>query len=479
MRALVRAAGVLLIAAAGSAVAQDAVDTIVAEAMRARRIPGVAIAVVEDGRVSERAYGVANLETKTPLRTDAVFELASITKQFTAAAIMLLVEDGKVALDESVRTYVDAAPETWAGITVRQLLTHTAGLEIGAVPRIGDSAPLNVTTRAAFEFVSQQPPRFPPGREGWYSDGGYFLLGMVIEKASGESYRAFMQRRIFDRLGMTQSSILDKARVLEGRVPTYSLRDGAHVNWRRDWDYELPSFFGVFSTLQDLAKWDASLRAATLLDERSLAQMWTPATVAGGQRGYVLDEFYGFGFDLEDLRGRRTVGHGGASGTYMLRFLDEPLTIIVLTNLDAPSGSRHPVQLARAIAGAVRPELTPPEALEPSVDPSPELTAAVEALLGDIAADRAPALFSAAYARWWATAFGRRALLKTQLRGLNGLAYLGTDDVTALPLWDADTLTRLAHYRATVGERVQQITVGLTADGKIGRLEVPFQPSVP
>ena len=279
--------GLLVVIVSGRLVfAQTAdIDSIVAREMSARRIPGVAIAVVEDHRITfERAYGTSNLETQTPLRADAVFELASVTKQFTAAAVMMLVEEGKVGLDEPIARYLDETPESWKEITVRRLLTHTGGLEIASLPIVEGSPPLNVTTQAAFDYVSKLPLRFPPGQEGWYSDAGYFLLGMIIEKASGESYREFMQREIFEPLGMSQSSILDKSRVLLGRVPTYSLRDGVHVNWRRDWDFELPSFFGIFSTLRDLAKWDDSLRDATLLSGEGLAQMWTPANVSNGNR---------------------------------------------------------------------------------------------------------------------------------------------------------------------------------------------------
>jgi CubicO group peptidase (beta-lactamase class C family) len=138
------------------------VDSIVQHEMRLRRIPGVAVAVVQNGKVVlKKAYGLANLETETPLRTDAVFELASVTKQFTAAAIMLLVQDGKVRLDEPIATYIDNAPATWAGITVRHLLNHTSGLDIGGLP--GPPPPMNISTRATFEAVSKQPLRFGVG----------------------------------------------------------------------------------------------------------------------------------------------------------------------------------------------------------------------------------------------------------------------------------------------------------------------------
>jgi CubicO group peptidase (beta-lactamase class C family) len=448
------------------------IDSIVGHEMKLRRIPGVAVAVIDNGSVVfKRVYGTANLETGTPLQVSAVFELASVTKQFTGAAIMLLVEDGKVGLDEPISRYIDNAPAEWARITVRHLLTHTGGLDSPAVPRYEGSALLNITTKQAFDFVAKLPLRFPPGREGWYSDPGYLLLGMIVEKASGQSYRQFMQQRIFNRLQMTHSSILDKARVLPGRVSTYMIRDGQLLNWRRDWDHELPSFFGIFSTLDDLAKWDAALRAETLLKSASLQQMWMPAQLENGQLARVTDRYYGFGFELADLRGRRTVGHGGASGTYVLRFLDEPLTIIVLSNLETMSGARHPVLLARSVAGAVRPSYRPPNLLAAQRDPNPQLARDVHTLLTDLAANQESAVMSVAYRSWYSTAFGFRAFWGRQIRGFGPLAYLGEDNVKGRPLWDAEPLDRLLHYRTEVNGRAIFVTIGLNGEGKIARLE--------
>src|SRR5688500_3663215 len=257
---------IVLLALLSTQVPTARVDSLITAEMKTRRIPGVAIAVVDDGNVvMKKAYGTANLETETPMRTDAVFELASITKQFTAAAIMLLVRDGKVKLDEPIASYIDNTPAAWREITVRHLLTHTGGLQISAVPR---PATMNIPTQSAFDFVTKQPAQFPAGTNGWYSDAGYFLLGLIIEKASAQTYREFMQDRVFDPLQMTNTSLTDRFRVIKGRVATYSIAPGRGelINWRRDWDYEVPSFFGIWSTLDDLVKWDLALRNATLLD---------------------------------------------------------------------------------------------------------------------------------------------------------------------------------------------------------------------
>lgn len=450
-----------------------ALDALMKEEMRVSRIPGAAVAIVDNGRVVlERAYGVSNLETGTPLDVSAVFELASVTKQFTAAAIMMLVQDGKVKLDDRLSAYVGNTPAAWERITIRHLLTHTSGLQISAMPRTPATAPLlSITTPQVFEFVSQQKMQFPTGAEGWYSDAGYFLLGMVIEKASGQRYRDFLATRIFGPLRMEHSSVTDRARVIKGRVATYSLRDGEYVNWRRDWDYELPSFFGIWSTLRDVAAWDASLRQATLLERSSLAEMWTPASLENGQKARVLEHLYGFGFELSESRGRPTAGHGGASGTYLLRFLEEPLTIVLLTNLDSEGGKRHAKPLARAIAGLVRPELAPPHMLEPRTDPDERTALTIQALVADIAARRASDAMSPAYRSWYDSAPGARAWMRRQFDGTAGLRFLAADDLAGKPLWGSEPIRRLVHYAGDARGQKIYITAGMTEDGKVATLD--------
>jgi D-alanyl-D-alanine carboxypeptidase len=450
------------------------IDSVIAHEMRTRRIPGVAVAVVENGKVVyKRAFGSSNLEAETPMTVDAVFELASITKQFTAAAIMLLLQDGKLTLDDSISKFMANPPESWSRITVRHLLTHTGGLDINGLVRVQGSAPLRITTAQTFDFVAQQPMRFAPGEHGWYSDAGYFLLGMIIEQASGMSYRQFMQQRIFDPLQMTQSSILDKARILKKRVPTYTLmlREGELTNWRRDWDHELPAFFGVFSTLDDLVKWDAVLRTGKLLLPTSLQQMWTPAKLDNGHFARVLEQLYGFGWELNDLAGQRTVGHGGASGTYILRFVDQPLTVIVLTNLDAPSGGRHPALLARSVAGAWKPELRPPHMLAPTQDPQPNLTRDVQTFVADLSARREPAAATTDFRSWYAVNPGYRALAANQLRDVATVTYLGSTAMSGRTSWDGLALDRLVYYRGAAGNRTFFLTVGTTGDGKVARFD--------
>jgi CubicO group peptidase (beta-lactamase class C family) len=165
---------------AGSA-SSDGLDSYIQHEMEVQKNPGVAFVVIDHGKiVEERAYGLENLETDTPLRTNGIFEIASVTKPFTATAIMMLVEDGKIHLDDPIGKYIDHAPSAWKDNTVRELLSHTSGIKgLGWVDCDGEPL-LNITTKRHFEAIAEQPLQFTPGERADYSDSGYFLLGMII-----------------------------------------------------------------------------------------------------------------------------------------------------------------------------------------------------------------------------------------------------------------------------------------------------------
>ncbi len=480
MPRLINTALIFLAPATIAAQSTAAIDSHITREMRERRIPGVSYAVVNDGKiVLRKAYGFGNLETEMPLTVSSVFELASVTKQFTAAAIMLLVEDGKVKLDDPINNYFDQPPAIWQGITVRQLLTHTAGLQAGGVVNHQGSPLLYISTKQAYEMISARPLFLQPGTHGFYADAGYFLLGMIIEKASGMPYRAFLQRRIFDPLQMTQSSVLDKRRILKGRVATYEFSSAqprlpgmdpapadSLVNWRRDWQYELPSFFGIFSTLDDLAKWSTSLHRRTLLKQESLEQMWTPAKLTSGGHAMVIGDLYGLGFLINDVRGHRFAGHGGASGTFILHFLDAPISVIVLSNLASTAG-RHAPMLARAIAGLYSKEYQAVERLGVSLDSEPELTNSVRALLPEFAAGRTTDFMTEAHKAYFndmPASFRNR--LNEPLGKVTGLTRVTCDNVEGRGIRYTDVVARICYFGGVGGSRPIYISVYLTREGK-------------
>ena len=205
----------------------------------------------------------------------------------------------------------------------------------------------------------------------------------------------------------------------------------------------------------------------------SLEQIWTPATLENGHHARVFGHRYGFGWELSDVRGHPTVGHGGASGTYILRLVEEPLTIIVLTNLETEE--RHPRALARAIAGAVRARYQAPETLTPHTDPDPALTRAMQALVGDIAMRRGSSMMSDRYAAWYKDAIGARAVMARQLTNASALNYLAYYDLGGRSLWGSAPLWRQVHYLIEAGGRSYVISAGLTSDRKVTEFDVQLR----
>jgi|SRR5215468_657308 len=331
--ALTLALLVLLFPASRRVVSQtDQVDEYIQVEMKKRKIPGLALVVIKNGEVvMMKGYGLANLDHDVPVTPDTVFELASVTKQFTATAIMLLVEEGKVKLDDPIREHLPNSPGQWKEIRVRHLLTHTAGLpsnENSWKSLYIEGGRLNYTTAQLFESATKDPISFEPGERYQYSDVGYFLLGMIIEKASGQRYRDFLTERFFKPLGMKSSSVEDQWAILKGRAAGYTLRNGQLVNNRRVVQVELPSHYGVYSSVRDLAKWEIALASGKVVKESSLTAMWTPAKLNSGSSAQ-----YGFGWGLISRGGNRMIQHIGITGTEYTRYPDHKLTVIVLTNL--------------------------------------------------------------------------------------------------------------------------------------------------
>ena len=333
--------------------ASAAIDRYVETEMQQRHIPGLALAVCYRGKIlKEKGYGVADVQHQSPVTPETVFELASITKQFTASAIMLLVQEGKVELDEGIHTYLPDAPEYWRGITVRHLLTHTSGLPDMAHGFSGFDDPsfgpigIDISAEKAYRAARADSLRSAPGEQYTYSDVGYFLLGLIVQKASGTPYREFMQQRIFEPVGMTDTYILDQAVIHPGEARGYTLQDGELVNIRRVWNYEVPSHYGIFSTVGDLARWDSVLYTEQVLTDESKAQMWSPMPLNSG-RPYP----YGFGWKTWTVNDRLIIDHTGITGTEIIRMPDDSLTVIVLTNLGRRgSAEANPWGLAPQIA---------------------------------------------------------------------------------------------------------------------------------
>lgn len=321
------------------------IDEYIKTEMQQRQIPGLALGIFHKGNmIKAAAYGLADVQNGGLVKPNTVFELASITKQFTASAIMVLVQEGKLSLDDEMNTYLTDAPERWKGIKIKHLLSHSSGLPVIGKGFTGyDSlnkkqlrqmTGSNTSADIAFAMVKTDTLSFKPGERYTYSDIGYFLLGLIIQNVSGISYREFMQKRIFDPAGLKDTYILDQITIHPNEARGYSLRDGKLVNIRRTRQWEVPSHYGIFSNLQDMAKWDSILYTEKILTNNSKEIMWAPTLHNTGNK-YP----YGFAWSTWTNNGKRIIDHTGITGTQITRLLNDSITIVVLTNLGTGAGA--------------------------------------------------------------------------------------------------------------------------------------------
>lgn len=344
--------------------AADAVDDIVSAELKRQGVPGVSVAIVREGQiVKAEGYGLANAELNVRATPQAVYQIGSVSKQFIAAGIMLLVQDGKMSLDDKASKYLAATPAAWQAITVRHLLTHTAG--IVNEPPAFDQFKLQSDADLVKSAYSV-PLLFAPGADWTYSNTGYFALADIIRVVSGEPWDAFLQKRLFQPLAMT-STRTTTMEMVSNRAGGYAPINGKMSN--------APPILAVrpsgafLSTVLDLAKWDAALSADSLLSTATLNQMWTPVPLNGGGT-YA----YGFGWQVDAVAGHKRVHHSGTMPGFratIQRYVDDKLTVIVLTN----AGNADPGSIARLIAesyipGLVEPRTAPPQRTTIKVGPN-------------------------------------------------------------------------------------------------------------
>jgi CubicO group peptidase (beta-lactamase class C family) len=327
-----------VLAVAQTGASPDPVDQYVQAEMQRQHTPGLALLVARDGKtVKAQGYGLANVELQVPVKPETVFQSGSVGKQFTATAVMMLVEEGKIKLDDPINSYFKDAPPSWNQVTVRELLSHTAGFT--DYPDNFDFRK-DYTEDELFKVIAGIPLAFPPGTKWDYSNLGYATLGILIHRVTGKFYGDFLQERIFQPLGMTTTRVMSEADIIPNRAAGYRLVKGELKN--QEWvapTVNTTADGSLYFSILDLAKWDATLYTEKLLKRSSLEQMWTPARLSNGQPN---SGDYGFGWSIGNVRGHRVLDHGGAwqgFKTHISRYVDDKLTVVVLTNLgDAEPG---------------------------------------------------------------------------------------------------------------------------------------------
>jgi len=323
----------------------SAVSEYVKTEMLRQHIPGLSLLVVKDGKiVLAEGFGLANVELQVAARPETIYQSGSIGKQFTATAVMMLVEEGKIGLDDPLSKYFKDAPPSWNNVTVRELLSHTAGF--GDYPERFDFRK-DWTEDKLLKLVEGIPLAYPPGTKWEYSNFGYLTLGILIHRVTGKFYGDILQERIFHPLEMNATRIISEADLIPNRAAGYRLVQGELKN--QEWiapRINTTADGSLYFTVLDLAQWDAALYTGKLLQKSSLDQMWTIAKLKDGQPN---QGHYGFGWFIDDRKGHRCIHHDGAwqgFETAIDRYVDDHLTVVALSNL---AGAR-PGRITQAVA---------------------------------------------------------------------------------------------------------------------------------
>lgn len=344
--------------------------------------PGCALGVVRDGGlIYSKGYGLANLEHSLPLTPQTAIEIGSVAKQFTATAILLLAQDGKLSLDDNIRKFIPEMPDYGTPITLRHLLHHTSGIRdyINLLIFGGLNFEDVATKEESLAAITRQKAlNFRPGDDHNYSNSGYFLLSVTVERVSGKSMRDFAQERIFGPLGMTNTQYLDDhTLVVPRRASSYLPKpDGGFRHESSNW--EQTGDGGIQTTVEDLAKWDQNFYDPKIGGSALLEQLQTPGVLNSGEK---ID--YARGLVVDEYRGLRRVAHNGgwvAFAAEMIRFPDERFSVITLCNVGNTNPSALALQVADLyLADRMKPADPVPAAPAPTTAPSAAPTTAAQA----------------------------------------------------------------------------------------------------
>ena len=445
------------------------VDGFVQSELRKQRIPGAAVGVYRDGKLARaQGYGLANVEWDAAVTPDTIFQSGSVGKQFTATAVMMLVEEGKVGLDDPIKKYFPDAPDAWNDIKVHNLLSHTSGLsEYETGPRTKAGGPfyirMDFTEDELYKRITEMPMDFKPGEDWSYRNTNYVLLGILIHRLTGKFYGDFLQERIFRPLGMSRTRIISEEDIIPRRSSGYRLLKGELKN--QEWvspTLNSTADGALYFTVEDLQKWDAALYTERLLKKASLDRMWTVEKLNNGKPNKAN---YGFAWEISSVNGHRVIEHGGAwqgFTTYIARYVDDRLTVVALTNLD--SGHSNPKKITSGVAAIYNPALQPVEQ-KPIEDKEPQVTQMVKELLRALTDGKAkPEQF---------TEEMQKRLFPDEMQEL-GPALQEFGELKGLELVERteDVERRNYRYRAKYPNLTLMVSLGLAKDNKIAALNL-------
>jgi CubicO group peptidase (beta-lactamase class C family) len=364
------------------------IDSFIAKEMLGQKIPGLAVGVYSRGQILlAKGYGQANVELSVPVKPETIFQSGSVGKQFVSAAIMLLVEEGKLSLDDSIAKYFSEAPASWKPVLIKNLLSHTSGLaEYESEERTGPKGPfylrLDFTEEELVAKIEALPIEAAPGDKWDYRNTNYVLLGILIHKITGKPYYEFLDERIFKPLGMTYTRPISERDIIPNRAAGYEIENGKLKN--QEW--VSPTFNStadgtLYFNVLDLAKWDGALYGNELLKQSSLDRIWTIYPLNDGKPNPA---GYGFGWIIGKQKDHKRIEHGGEWQGFtcdIARYPDDKLTVVILANL----AGANPGVIAQITAGLVDSALLPPK-LVPITDTQPRIAASLAGLLEQLMA---------------------------------------------------------------------------------------------
>lgn len=330
----------LILLAAGRLARAETVDEYIKSEMGRQRIPGLSLAIVQDGKVVKvQGYGVADVEKKTPVTADTAYDVGPVAKSFTATAMLMLMQNGRIRPADKMARFFSNVPPQWRDITVWHLLTNTSGIK-DYLTETPTTATLDFTPDIVYNRAIGAGLNFTPGTQFKYSNTNYVMLGMVIEAATGRPFYEFIVDRIFKPLGMTESTLRASGKPVPNLATGYQLTNGQATAV----DAEKRAFADAFlcTTVNDLSRWAAALDSDGFLTWQMRATMWSPTPLMPAGKQPATAEAkpktapYGVGWYTETLKGRPVIGEGGSSGgcsANLSRFPDDRLTVIVLANL--------------------------------------------------------------------------------------------------------------------------------------------------
>jgi CubicO group peptidase (beta-lactamase class C family) len=470
----------------------DEVDNLIRAEMKRTGIPGLSVAVVRKGRVVKaQGYGYANVELNVKATKDTVYEIGSITKTFTATAVMMLVQEGKLRLDDKIGAYLPVLPKHWEKITIWHLLTHTSGLR--AYHSDENWIAYHRLTHTEAEILQRcagLPLQFETGTQFGYANTNYFLLGLIIQKISGVSWSIVLSNRIFGPLQMRDTRVAVDDDIVSRRAAGYGRKNDNHQ--KRDGNYDASStalvnrpsdsgavlFAGgeLVSSAADMAKWDAALFSGRILDRNNLQRMWSPAKLTEKPEGENVYEWYGTGWGLDSSRGRRFVFHEGRMPGFtsaMYRFVDDDVTVIVLTNLCEQV--LRPLVLR--IGAYYAPNLLASK-LKPKPSSDPGTTEQMKAVLQEISeGKKSTAMTSAEKIVEGYLPLQNRTRLKSQLSEMRSFEFIQSEDVRSRGIVRYGfPVHRVSDYKMTLPSGAFYWTFCLAADGKIADIEFSEEP---